>query len=1026
MNNIRFQRFLLFCTLALTLFCLVKEVKAQDAAMDSELKTELAYIKMLQHMMMPDIAEVVIAEAKKKYPEGAAKFKVQEIEGLLWQGKWDEVQKIIDGITDKESAEYWALVLSKADALYAFQKYNDADKLYMEFFKKVAEPTPALASFYRDSAYKYAQMLLYLGKERDALTAYKRLINNPSLQLEEDRARNVYAEMAELMLKIIPKIEDKKKKEKVAMLKEAEAIVDKLLWKQDVWFGKAIVMKAHIAVLNDDIAGAQELVENYMPQLKIIHDSLVEEDPDGSRGWLRMSPMPQCRYLLAKLLLDEAHAEIKKDKPDEELIKALFLGARDPITKKRKDNGALNHFINVFMRFPESQWASQAGEGSAEVRRIIKERYAVDVGVEVTVAMMAKVREMQFKNANVLFSQNQYLKAIDNYLIVLNQFPESKESVDALHNLALCYMDTSAKNVDDQQMADTVIGHLSERFCENKDLMKLAGDKVRRLGEFYGSELKRDDKRREVYAMFFQDYPKHYAASQLVMSFGEREYKAQNYPGAMAYYNRIVKEFFDSTYYIDALNRITQIYKAEDNATNEIASLEILIGELEKTERPGHNLPVAKFRLAEAQRAYGSTLMKTAAISTNESSEVMQNTGMVNLLKAAADFGNVAAMLTGPSAKAYQLDAKEGERNQQMREMATFTKGVALAQLQYPKDKLETFRKLSISSFEDYLKAFPENKYSARAQLQIGTLYTIMINAAKDDAVQENYKKRSQEAFEKLSKNYPQSEEAKNSVPMLAAALMDMGLRGEAVAKYREMFTVDGRYTSGQYMNAAGALLESKEYDLALQGYEKVLDETKEISVQATALIGKSKALLGQKKYAAARGILSTFVKDEKMKKLLLVVDANMLLAEAASEEGKSEADDDQRTDLFNQAVDALKVVAGYRKEKGEIAEIDLATGNLLVRKMEAEEKLGLNEQMVESRGKAIIAYMSIIDRINPGDAELAQFLEQAYYAFVPLLLKHKAYDQAVEDCQAYLKLFPEGRYKTDVQSWMNQAKIEL
>ena len=577
MNNIRFHRFLPLYIVVLTLFWYVSSAKAQGADMDPELENEIRYIKMLQDdLRMPDIAEVVTEAAKKRWPEAGPRLKVLEIKGRLSKGDFPGVQKIIDA-TPKNSPEYWALTLAKADAYFAFQKFMDADKLYLNFFKTNAKPTKALESFYRDSAYKYARMLLYLGKEMEALNAYKRMDN---VKLEEGHQRSIFAERAELMLKIAPQIKDKKKK--AAMLKEAEGLVDKLLWKQDVWFGKAIVMKAHIAVLRNDVAGAQELVENYMPQLKIIHDSLLEEDPDGSRGWLRMSPMPQCRYLLAQLLLDEANVEIKKDTPDEEAIKALFLGARDPKTKKRKGNGALNHFINVFMRFPESQWAAQAGEGSEEVRRIIKERYGVDVGVKVTPKMMAKVREMQFRNANVLFSQNQFKKAIDSYLRVLNQFPESRESVDALHNLAVCYMDTASKSVDDQQMADTVIAHLSERFCENEELMKVAGDKVRKLGDMYGNELKRDDKRREVYSMFFRDYPKHYAASQLVMSFGEKEYKNQNYPGAMAYYERIVKDFSSSTYYIDALNRITQIRKAENNATNEISSLEVLIGALEK------------------------------------------------------------------------------------------------------------------------------------------------------------------------------------------------------------------------------------------------------------------------------------------------------------------------------------------------------------------------------------------------------------------------------------------------------------
>jgi tetratricopeptide (TPR) repeat protein len=506
------------------------------------------------------------------------------------------------------------------------------------------------------------------------------------------------------------------------------------------------------------------------------------------------------------------------------------------------------------------------------------------------------------------------------------------------------------------------------------------------------------------------------------MSFGEKEFKTQNYPGAMAYYSRIVKEYADSAYYIDALNRISQIYKEQNSATNEISSLEFLIGELNKTDNPGHNLPVAQFRLAEAQRSYGSALMKSA--STNETAEAMQQEGALYLTKAAVGFSGVAKLLSNPGA--YQKNAKEKELNEQMLEMATFTKGVALAQLQYPEDKLETYRKLAIQSFEAYLKEFPENKYSANAQLQIGTLYTVMIGAAKDDAAKAEYKKSSQEAFETLSKKYPHSEEAKNSVPMLAAALMDMGLRGEAVAKYREMFTVDGRYTTGQYMKAAEALLESKEYSMALQGFSKVLDDAKDISTKASASVGKAKALIGQKKFAEARTILAGFVKDEKLSKMKLSVEANLLLAEAASEEGKTEADDDLRKDLFNQAVDSLRLVEGYRTNETDKVEIRLETGNMLVRKMDAEKNLGLTEQMVESRGKAIVAYMSLIDRIDPGNADLAPYLEKAYFAFIPMLLEHKAFEQAIEDCQIYLKLFPEGRYKTDVQNWKNQAEIEL
>lgn len=978
--------------------------RAQGNADDQALREEFKYIDALQQLRMPDLAEEVIAEAKKRFPEAAAQFKVREIQGLLWQGKFDEVKKVVDAIPDKNGEEYWALNLAMADAYYAFGKYMDADKLYLAFFKAFAKPPPALVSFYRDSAYKYAQMLLYLGKQSEALAAFKRLFNVP---LGEDVERQILADMAELMLKLAPDLQ--KKAEKDAMLKEAETAVDKLLWKQDVWFGKAIVMKAHIFLLRGDVKGAQELVENYMPQLRTIHDALVEQDADGSLGMLRMSPMPQCRYLLAVLLMDEAVAEARKEGGNDDRIKDLLLGERDPQTRQRKGNGAFNHFINVFIRYPESQWAAEAGERSESIRKLIKERYNAEIRTPVTVEQMAKVRQMQFAGARLLFSQNQFKEAIDKYLLVLNQFPETPESVPALGDLAISFIETADKDPDAMLMADTVVGHLSERFCAKEKLMKEAGDQVRRIGERFG-EMGMEDKKRETYALFFRDYPTHYAAGQLVMSFGEREFQAKNYAGALAYYRLIADRYQRSTYYFDALNRIAQVYREEGERTNEIQALEVYIARLAERDRPGNPLVVGKFRLADAQREYGNAMMRAAA--TNEQAEALQKESVIWLTRAALGFDGVAKLLREHAAE-YQINAEEKQRNAQMLEMSVFTKAVCLTQVNYPPERLPQFRKLAIAAFEEYVKQYPEGKLAPKAQLQIGTLYTILEDVPNAQA-----------AFEKLSKQYPQSDEAKNSVPLLAASLIEMGLRGEGVAKYRQMFGVGGKYTEGQFMAAAQALEQAREHDMALQAYERVLSTAKDLPVVANAKLGRARVLVGQKKYLEARKALDAFIQDKTLANLEIVVDANLLLVEVASEEGKSEKDDNERTRLFNTAVDALKMVKKYRKAPEEMVELDLAAGQILLRKMEAEKKLGLKEQVAETRGKAIVAFQVMILNLNPGNAKLASTLEKAYFHCVPLLLEHKKFKDAEEDCETYLRIFPNGRYVTDIRNWLNQAKI--
>jgi len=91
---------------------------------------------------------------------------------------------------------------------------------------------------------------------------------------------------------------------------------------------------------------------------------------------------------------------------------------------------------------------------------------------------------------------------------------------------------------------------------------------------------------------------------------------------------------------------------------------------------------------------------------------------------------------------------------------------------------------------------------------------------------------------------------------------------------------------------------------------------------------------------------------------------------------------------------------------------------------MDAEKKLGLAAQTAESRGKAIVAFQRMIMGNQQQSAELAAVLEKAYFYCMPLMLEHKKFADAAEDCERYLSLFPNGRYRTDIQNWLNQAKL--
>ena len=1007
-------------------------VRAQGTEAGDSIKEELEYIRLLQEMRMPDIAEEVIGDLKTKHPGAIAQLKVAEIQGQLSLGKFDEVQKVIDAIPDKKGLEFWALTIAKADAYYAYQQYKEVDKLYLAFFSQFKDPKvkvpDAFVTFYRDTAYKYAQILLGTGRDKDALQAFERL---SKIALEESLARQVLSDKAELCLKLASL--ESNAKAKAEYLKRADAYADKLLWNQDVFFGKAIVFKMHIATLRGDVKTAQELEETYMPQLKLIHDALRKEEEAGGEGLLRMSPMPQCRYLLGTIREAQAYEEAKKSKPDEEFIKSMILGERDPATKKRNGKGAYQHFLNVFVRFPESQWASDCGQHAEELRAFVKERYGADLPAKVTAEQMAKVRRMQFADAAQTFGQNQFGAAIEKYEKILAQFPEADESVPALGDLAICYIeDGAAKDWYKALAADTVAAHLADRFCKNPRLTKAAGDQLRRVAEHYGQN-GQPEKQNETYELFFRNFPEHHAAGALVMSFGEREFTAKNFPAAMRYYRTISEVYTNSVYYYDALNRIAQIYKEEGDFPKAIEATGEYVTKVARRPDPGHALILGLFKLAETQREYGDSFFKAADTNETLSAEektALQAEGQSWLVKAVKGFNAVNNQLANPTK--YQRNAEEAERNKLLRETAAFTTPLCLVRLKSPKPEVQkALRTQAIKSFEKYVEQFPEGKYAAKSLLQVGTLYTV--NEDVENA---------QKALDRLAKDYPDSEEAKNSVPMLAETLIEMGLRGEGVAKYRQMFAAGGKYTDREFLKAGEALENAREYDMAIQAYDKAASVTKEVSYKARAAIGRARSLYGLKRYTDAHKAIDSFLQDKALSKTQQLVDANLLLVDVASEEGKTEKNDKVRVSLFNNAVDALMTVRAYRRprdEKGKElpaakwtvpqrvadAELRLKSAEVVLRRLDAENKMGLKEQAAKTRGEAIVALQGMLMSLNTQDSALAPVVEKVSFDCIPLLLDHKKNKDAEEDCQTYLRLFPDGKYKNDVQTWLNQAKIQ-
>ncbi len=995
--------------LAVAAFTTFTAYAQKDAAREKELESGLRYVKGLQAYFFSDIADMVLKDLTVKFPEAKAKLAVLELQGELSRGKFDDVKARIAREPNQTSPETWAMKLALGDSYYAYGKYSEARGIYESFFKQYEKGVPeSLGPFFNDSAYKYAQMLLNLKEREGALKMYKLLLGQKT-KLPNHVERQCLAEMAEIALSLAEDTKDKAAQ--TAYLKEVNGWADKLLWQQDLWFGKAIVLKAHILMINRKPDAARKLVDDYMGTLTAIHQALVEQEKELGEPLTRVSPMAECRYLLAVMLQNEANRLMAAEgfsasnSEKREEVLSLLLGAKSG--GKRKGDGAYNHFLNVFMLYPESNWAVDAGEHAEAVRTVLEDVFNGSVGVRVTPAQTVRVRKIQFRDARALFAQGQIDNARERLAQVLNSFPDCPEAVPALGDLARCYMQNVKEDPDAELYADTIIGHLAERFCSGRDTMQVAGDELIRLAEDwlqYGQAAKR----LQTYDLFFRFYHNHSSCPVYLAMFGEKAYKDKDYVSALAYFERTANNYTNSPRAFDALNRIVTIHKELKDIANTIAAASNYVERLEARGKPTQELMRARYLLADAYKTLGLDILRSGT--TNEADLAR---GEKAIKQAALSFDKLAATLENPPLTA-QANDKEQEANQSLREASIFGKAFCLSQIPGAPALRAKLRALAITAYESLVKDFPKSSSAPNALIQIGSLYTMEKQLDKAEA-----------ALSRLRKNYPDTEQAKYALPMLADNLMQLGMREEAIARYRDMFSADGaKYSDSDIFRAARALLDAKEYVLAREGIERVLSSTSTNSPKIHARFAECELLVKTKDFAAAIEKLKSFIADYPRYELM--IDAKLLYCTAASEAGAQEKDGARRKELFDTAISAMKDVKKRRTTVIDKAQADIEIGRIMSRKARAEAEFGTPERAENFRGMAVISYQGFIDSVDLSNGELMPYVETAYYEATPLLIEGGFWDIIDKNADSYLATFPQGRYRTEFIAWKNQARIEV
>jgi len=950
-----------------------------SSSLDPATRQELDYAQELIDMGMPDYGDIVLNRIRA--PEAELLLEIIRIKGDISQGKFDEVKAIIAAKPDQESQEVWAMKVKLADGYYAWDKYAEAQGVYQSLFQKYPEgPPERLNKFYSDSAYKYSQMLLLMGKEKAALTAYRNILKAKLIKSAE---RQVKGEMAELMLKLAQTAPAAERKQYMA---EINKILDELLWVQDLWFGKAIVMKAHVRMMENDIDGARGLVDEYRAQLKAI-DDLLKEMAETGEDLIKLSPMAECHYLLGVIMQEEAERLLGSGGDRDRILELLAgkeLKSKTRSGKPKRETAALKHLSIVFLKYPFTRWAADAQVRAGKVEDILRREFGAEIKSNVTEEQLAKVRRAQFQEARLLFNQNQFVQAAESYINVLNLFPEGEESVAALSDLASCYIETG-ENLD----ADMVIGYLVERFSRNEELTSKAGDELIRIAEIY-RDRGMADRREAVYGRYFTHFAGHPRAAATFFSFGEERFRNEEFRGALEYYAEIADKYTNSPLYLDALNKIAYCYSKTGDKVGEVKGLTGYVEALEKEDKPGHALINAKYRLASAYRQLGAKYVPSAF---NRYSE------LVKLLKA--------------KTSAYEKTPEEAENNRKIFEGAMFYKALCYSMLTKPEKKLRAYKMEAIKSFNELVEKFPKSLFASPALSQMGSLWTAL-----------NKPDEAQKVLRKLKKEYPDSKEAQNALLMLGNNLLTLGMKGQATRVFEEMFSGLGDYSDTQILTVGNEMEKIGEYEIALQAFNRVLESSKERTGREPATLGKGRVLVKQEKYEEGAGVLEDML--EQYPNSGYTVQACFSLSTAYGEIGKNEPDENKRFDFFNNAVKAMKRVRKFEKMSAGRAKSDVKVACIFELKAKAEEQFGMNEKAFQYRNDAIAAYETLILLGDFSDPGIRQHIEEAFHECIPLLLKIGKWDSVIEDCDKYQKLFPRGKYRLEVRKWRSQAKMKV
>jgi TolA-binding protein len=917
---------------AAAVVCVAGQTWADDA------DRELRFASGLVEMGFADYSERLLDRMIRANPALADRAKAVQVEILLSRRKFDEAEKLAQSLPANLPATD-AARLAIANGYYRIGEVEKAKALYQAFFDKNKDTVPSdpdVLRFYTDSAYRYGQMLEMANDRPGAIAAFEIVLRtNPPDALK----RRIQYELAALCVRAA---KDAEGAPRTALLDKATKLCDEIQWKGiDLWFGKSVIVLANIQLVKGSPDAAAETIRSYLDILDQVEVMLKEQELD-----LSLSPRAGARFMLGEIYFEQAGK----------------LAAADSEKAVQLYTEALGHFLNVFAKYPESEWGPDAGIRTEQVVSKLKA-----LGREVKIpdlgAKADKMAAAQMRMADAQYSRKDYAAAVRTYSSILSRFPLTSESPRALSNLLL-----SEVYLEREMEMKAVARQIAERYAGVPD----AGLALLQAAKHY-YDAKQKDLYVYLYDQFVTGFPKHPKTSSILFTLAGLLKKEGDAAGNRKYLAMLIENYPGDPYYFKARSLAAWNLYEEKKFKESADAFREVIG----PSPPGHERGLAQFTLADCylrQDRYAD---------------------------AVKEFKTLLQWLGPETDNPYGSTTDEIRKNRDMIEKSEFYIGYGLSRLGVePKDLART-REGAIQQMQTFLKTYPKSELAPRAMSLIGTVQ-VELGRTGDAA----------KTFDDLARQYPLADEGRNARFQLIKSALEIQKPEIARDAFQKLIGESDKYTQDQILLVSQWMLDAGLFTEAAQGFEKVLAAgDTDRAVRERSLYGLGKAAYETGQYDVA---------VEKMGELLqayplsgLFFDAKFTLGRAHRDAGRLEDAVEALRDVFQRADTPLR---------GNTANLELA--RIQKKLAERATAAGQSDEAARQLKAAAGSYQRIFLFGDPTQPDIRPLVEESLLESIRILPQIGLYPEAMEACDQYMRVFPDGKALSDVRRL--RAEINL